>query len=83
MHQHTAHSSKNDSTAGVFDNITDAFLNAFTKIRKPDKQFVVIRDSVEKFQEDLSHTQRIWNRARVRANGEPVQSHTLIYAQGS
>lgn len=47
----------NDS--GVFDGITDTFLNAFTKLHKPDRRFIEVREQADKLDEDLGHVEKI------------------------
>ena len=52
------------------DNISDTLLNAFSKVRKPDKRFLSMRENVNKFEEGLLLSERLWNRVRSRTNGE-------------
>ena len=54
----------------MIDNISDTLLNAFSKVRKPDERFLDMRESVDKFEEGLNVTERLWNRVRSRTNGE-------------
>lgn len=44
---------------GVFDGITDTFLNAFSKVHKPDRRFIEVRDRADKLDDDLSHVEKI------------------------
>lgn len=44
---------------GVFDGLTETFINAFTKVHKPDKRFIEIRDKSDKLDEDLTHIEKI------------------------
>ena len=44
---------------GVFDGLTDTFLNAFTKVHKPDRRFIEVRDRADKLDEDLSHVEKL------------------------
>jgi len=69
MHQHVAHP-PNPEQNGLMDNISDTLLNAFSKVRKPDERFLAMRESVEKFEERLNASERLWNRVRSRTNGE-------------
>ena len=78
MHQHIAHPPGPEPAPGVLDNISDTCLNAFSKIRKPDERFLAMRGSVDKFEESLSHTERIWNRVRARTNGKFICFSTLV-----
>ncbi|KAI5287014.1 intercellular trafficking and secretion [Ascosphaera atra] len=43
---------------GIFDNFTDTFVNAFTKVNKPDKRFVEVKEKSDKLDEDLSHVEK-------------------------
>lgn len=72
MHQHIAHPPGPEPAPGVLDNISDTFLNAFSKIRKPDERFIAMRENVDKFEESLSNSERIWSRSRARTNGKPA-----------
>ena len=69
MHQHVAHP-PNPEQNGLMDNISDTLLNAFSKVRKPDERFLAMRESVDKFEERLNASERLWNRVRSRTNGE-------------
>ena len=70
MHQHVAHPPGPERNDGLIDNISDTLLNAFSKVRKPDERFLDMRESVDKFEEGLNVTERLWNRVRSRTNGE-------------
>jgi len=70
MHQHLSHPPGPDPQPSLLDNVSDALLNAFSRVRKPDERFLDMRDRVDKFEEGLSNTDRVWNRARARTNGE-------------
>lgn len=69
MHQHVAHP-PNEPAPGVLDNISDTLLNAFAKLRKPDERFLAMREGVDKSEEGLQNSERIWNRVRSRTSGE-------------
>lgn len=43
---------------GIFDNFTDTFVNAFTKIHKPDRRFIEVREKADKLDEDLNHVEK-------------------------
>ena len=75
MHRHVAHPPTGpESHSGVLDNISDTLLNAFAKLRKPDERFLAMRDGVDKSEEGLHSSERIWNRLRSRTGGEyPIQ----------
>ncbi|KAH6569319.1 hypothetical protein BASA50_003390 [Batrachochytrium salamandrivorans] len=46
----------------VFENIGDVFLNAFSKIRKPDERFVEIKEAVDKFEQNLANVEKLHSR---------------------
>ncbi|KAL4913364.1 hypothetical protein BDW62DRAFT_166023 [Aspergillus aurantiobrunneus] len=52
--------------AGIFDNFTDTFVNAFTKIHKPDRRFIEVREKADKLDEDLNHVEKIVARVARR-----------------
>ncbi|KAI9512543.1 lipid binding protein [Russula earlei] len=66
MHQHVAHPPGPEQSQGVIDNLSDTLLNAFARVRKPDERFLVMRENVDKFEESLSTSERLWNRVRTR-----------------
>lgn len=56
------------------DNISDTLLNAFARVRKPDERFLAMREGVDKFEEGLVVSERLYNRIRGRTSGEYVTS---------
>ncbi|KAI0257173.1 lipid binding protein [Lactifluus subvellereus] len=66
MHQHVAHPPGPEQPQGVIDNLSDTLLNAFARVRKPDERFLMMRENVDKFEESLSTSERVWNRVRSR-----------------
>ena len=70
MHQHVAHPPVPEQSSGVIDSISDTLLNAFSKVRKPDERFLAMREHVDKFEEGISLSERLFNRVRTRTNGE-------------
>ena len=58
--------SASEQGAGVFDNFTDTFINAFTKVHKPDKRFIEVREKSDKLDEDLGHVEKIVARVARR-----------------
>lgn len=63
--QRAASTSEQGST-GVFDNFTDTFINAFTKVHKADKRFIDVKDKSDKLDEDLGHVEKIVARVARR-----------------
>lgn len=51
--------SVSDQSTSVFDNFADTFVNAFSKVHKPDKRFIEVRDKADKLDEDLGHVSRV------------------------
>lgn len=51
---------------GVFDNFADTFINAFTKVHKPDKRFIDVKEKSDKLDEDLGHVEKIIARVARR-----------------
>ncbi|PHH93220.1 hypothetical protein CDD83_10158 [Cordyceps sp. RAO-2017] len=47
------------SSGGVFDNFADTFINAFTKVHKPDRRFIEVKDKSDKLDEDLGHIEKV------------------------
>ncbi|PWI73061.1 hypothetical protein PCL_10076 [Purpureocillium lilacinum] len=45
--------------SGVFDNFADTFINAFTKVHKPDRRFIEVKDKSDKLDEDLGHIEKV------------------------
>ncbi|KAI9796866.1 MAG: intercellular trafficking and secretion [Piccolia ochrophora] len=54
-----AASTSEQGGGGVFDNFTDTFLNAFSKVHKPDRRFIEVREKADKLDEDLGHVEKI------------------------
>ncbi|KIJ27366.1 hypothetical protein M422DRAFT_124682, partial [Sphaerobolus stellatus SS14] len=80
MHQHLSHPPGPDPAPSLLDNVSDALLNAFSRVRKPDERFLDMRDRVDKFEEGLSNTDRVWNRVRSRTNDLASDYHDLAVA---
>ena len=60
MRQHPKRGqSVSDQSGGVFDNLADTFVNAFSKVHKPDKRFIEVKDKADKLDEDLGHVSRV------------------------
>lgn len=78
MHQHIAHPPGDEPSPGVLDNISDTLLNAFAKLRKPDERFLVMREGVDKSEEGLHNSERIWNRLRSRTSGECLHGPDFV-----
>ncbi|ORY07227.1 lipid binding protein [Basidiobolus meristosporus CBS 931.73] len=63
----------NDSAArakgeGVFENIGDAIINAFTKVQKPDDRFSEIKETIDKFEENLHTIEKLYQKIIKKQN---------------
>ena len=65
---------------GVFDGLTDTFLNAFSKIHKPDRKFIEVREQADKLDEDLGHVEKIIARV-VRREADLEVDYADLAAQ--
>ena len=64
---------------GVFDNITDTFLNAFSKVHKPDRRFIEVRERADKLDEDLNHVEKVVARVARREGDLETDYHDLAH----
>jgi len=55
---------------GVFENLGDALLNAFSRIKKPDERFVEIKENVDKLEENLQTVERLYFKIIKRQTGK-------------
>src|ERR1700733_4890434 len=78
MHQHIAHPPGAEPSPSIIDNISDTLLNAFARVRKPDERFLAMRESVDKFEEGLVVSERLYNRVRARTSGEYHRAVTFF-----
>lgn len=74
MHQHVAHPPVPEQSTGVLDSISDTLLNAFSRVRKPDERFLAMREGVDKFEEGIAISERLWGRMRNRTNDGTSES---------
>jgi len=70
-------STSSDAPGGVFDNITETFINAFTKVHKADKRFIEVREKSDKLDEDLGHVEKIVARVARREDELQKDFHEL------
>ena len=59
-------SSVSEQGNSVFDNFADTFVNAFSKVHKPDKRFIEVLERAQKLDEDLSHIEKLVARVARR-----------------
>lgn len=50
----------------VIDSLTDTFVNAFSKVHKPDRRFIEVKEKCDKLDEDLGHVEKIVTRVARR-----------------
>ena len=80
MHQHTAHPPGAEPSPSIIDNISDTLLNAFARVRKPDDRFLAMREGVDKFEEGLVVSERLYSRIRSRTSGEYLLLRHYIFS---
>jgi sorting nexin-4 len=66
LHSGRGSTSTTEPSGGIFDNFADTFVNAFTKVHKPDRRFIEVREKAEKLDEDLNHVEKIVARVARR-----------------
>lgn len=62
LHPSRAPSSASDPSltgSTIFDNFADTFVNAFSKVHKPDKRFIEVKEKADKLDEDLTNVEKI------------------------
>ncbi|KPM43014.1 Sorting nexin-4 [Neonectria ditissima] len=70
-------SSSDPGSAGVFDNFADTFINAFTKVHKPDRRFLEVREKSDKLDDDLGHIEKVIARVARRETDLEADLHDL------
>ncbi|KAI9741105.1 MAG: intercellular trafficking and secretion [Cirrosporium novae-zelandiae] len=75
-------SSVSEQSNSVFDNFADTFVNAFSKVHKPDKRFIEVNEKADKLNEDLGHIEKMIARvARRQADLETDYNDLAIQFQ--
>jgi sorting nexin-4 len=69
--------STGEQPSGVFDGITETFINAFTKVHKADRRFIDVREKSDKLDEDLGHIEKIVVRVARREDELSKDYHEL------
>ena len=54
------------------DSLSDTFINAFSRVRKPDGRFVDMSEGLDRFEEGLSGVERLVGRGKNRIDGASV-----------
>jgi sorting nexin-4 len=68
-HHHISHPPP-DAHASLMDSLSDTFINAFSRVRKPDARFVEMMEGLERTEEGLSGVERLVGRGKNRIDGE-------------
>jgi sorting nexin-4 len=68
-HYHISHPPP-ESHSSLIDSLSDTFINAFSKVCKPDGRFIEMSDDLERFDEGLGGVERIVSRGKNRVDGE-------------
>ncbi len=69
MHKHISNPPTSEH-ASLLDSLSDTFINAFSKVRKPDERFLDMREGIDKFEEGLLSIERLAGKERGRTEGE-------------
>ncbi|KAK8168520.1 putative sorting nexin-4 [Phyllosticta citrichinensis] len=68
------------ASGGVFDSFTDTLMGAFSKVHKPDKRFLDVRDRADKLDEDLGLVEKVVARV-ARRQGDITGDYADLAAQ--
>ncbi|OWZ32774.1 sorting nexin-4 [Cryptococcus neoformans] len=66
-HHHISHPPPESHTS-LIDSLSDTFINAFTRVRKPDARFVEMTEELERFEEGLTGVERVVGRGKSRVD---------------
>ncbi|WVQ93432.1 sorting nexin-4 [Kwoniella sp. CBS 9459] len=66
-HHHISHPPPESHTS-LMDSLSDTFINAFSKVRKPDGRFVEMAEEIERFEEGLTSVERLIGRSKARVD---------------
>ncbi|KAJ4160901.1 intercellular trafficking and secretion [Fusarium oxysporum] len=70
-------SASDPGSAGVFDNFADTFINAFTKLHRPDRRFLEVKEKSDKLDDDLGHIEKVIARVARRETDLEVDLRDL------
>ena len=68
-HYHISHPPP-DSHTSLIDSLSDTFINAFSRVRKPDARFIEMAEGIERYEEGLTSVDRLVGRSKQRVDGE-------------
>jgi sorting nexin-4 len=63
---------RDQSSGSVIETISDTFLNAFTKVQKPEERFVDMKENVDKLADNLNTVERLYSRISKRQQGMKI-----------
>ncbi|KAK1927519.1 hypothetical protein DB88DRAFT_478298 [Papiliotrema laurentii] len=66
-HYHISHPPP-DSHTSLIDSLSDTFINAFSRVRKPDERFIEMAQSIERYEEGLGGVERLVGRSKQRVD---------------
>lgn len=70
-HHHISHPPP-ESHSSLIDSLSDTFVNAFAKVRKPDARFLEMAEALDKYDDGLSGVEKIVARGKARVDGELI-----------
>ncbi|GAB5586090.1 intercellular trafficking and secretion [Umbelopsis nana] len=68
---------RDQSSGSVIETISDTFLNAFTKVQKPEERFVDMKENVDKLADNLNTVERLYSRISKRQQ-DLAQDYTMF-----
>ncbi|KAK8861583.1 sorting nexin-4 [Kwoniella newhampshirensis] len=66
-HHHLSHPPP-ESHSSLMDSLSDTFINAFSRVRKPDARFVEMAEELERYEEGLTSVERLVGRGKTRVD---------------
>ncbi|WVR03804.1 sorting nexin-4 [Kwoniella sp. DSM 27419] len=66
-HHHISHPPP-ESHSSLMDSLSDTFINAFSRVRKPDGRFVDMAEELERFEEGLGSVEKLVGRSKNRVD---------------
>ncbi|KAI9279420.1 hypothetical protein BC943DRAFT_331794 [Umbelopsis sp. AD052] len=57
---------RDPSSGSVMETLSDTFLNAFTKVQKPEERFVDMKENIDKLADNLNTVERLYSRIGKR-----------------
>lgn len=70
-------SSNEGGSSGVFDTFADSFINVFTKVHKPDRRFIEVKEKTDRLDDDLGQVEKLVARVARRESDIEVDLRDL------